>query len=141
MSPLPNTRVIPTGWSQHHAPTAAGGMNGKCRIYDPANETTGFDDDTQSATLDRGTPVYDDVCRIEPQLAAHDVLQADDAETARGYLVQILFDAAPVEKDWVLVPYQVTNDPQLNGAVLTVDDVQMGTERFTRDLIASHTQS
>lgn len=140
MSPLPNTRVIPTGWSQAHAPVAEGGMNGRCRIYDPATATTGWDAPTESATLDRGEAVYDGPCRVEPALSASDVLQADDAETVRGYLVQILFDAAAVEKDWVLIPYDVVNDAHLDGEVLTVDDVQLGTERFTRDLICSHTQ-
>jgi hypothetical protein len=139
--PLANTRAIPTGWSQHHAPVAAGGMNGSCRIYDPATATTTWNPATESNDFTRGTAVYDGPCRIEPTLSATDVVQADDAETVRGYLVQILFDADPVEKDWVLVPYDVTNDTQLNGQVLTVDDVQLGTERFTRDLICSHTQS
>lgn len=69
------------------------------------------------------------------------MVQADDAQTVREYLVQILFDAAEVEPDWVLVPYQCTNDAQLDGQVLTVGDVQLGTERFTRDLMCSHTQA
>ena len=141
MAPLPNARAIPLGWSQHHAPVAAGGMNGRCRIYDPATATKGWDGPTESVTLTRGTPVYDDVCRIEPALTADSVVQADDAQTVREYLVQILFDAAPVEPDWVLIPYQCINDAQLDGQVLTVGDVQQGTERFTRDLMCSHTQA
>jgi hypothetical protein len=141
MSPLPNTRVIPTGWSAHHAPVAAGGMNGLVRIYDPATATTGWDPVNEAATLDRGTPTYDGPARIEAMLSATDAVQADDQETTRSYLVQILFDAAQVEKDWVLIPYGCINDPQLDGTVMTVDDAQMGTERFTRDLVASHTQT
>lgn len=141
MSPLPNTRAIPTGWSRHHAGAAAGGMNGSCRIYDPALATTGWDPASESATADRGTPAYDGRCRIEPMLSANDVLQADDQETTRAYLVQIAFDAPHVEKDWVLVPYDVINDAQLDGAELVIDDVQYGTERFTRDLVATQTQS
>lgn len=138
--PLANTRVVPVGWSRAHTPVAAGGMNGRCRIYDPATATPGWDAPTESATLTRGEAAYDGPCRIEPALSATDVLQADDAETVRGYLVQILFDAESVEKDWVLIPYDVVNDARLDGQVLTVDDVQLGTERFTRDLICSHTQ-
>lgn len=141
MSPLRNARVIPGAWSAHHAAAAAGGMNGRCRIYDPATATTGWDAATESATSDGGAPVYDGPCRIEPALSAREVLQADEQETTRTYLVQILFDAAHVEKDWRLVPYEVTNDPELNDVGMTIDDVELGTERFTRDLIVSHTQS
>lgn len=143
MSPLPNTRTVPTGWSQHHTAAAAGGMNGCCRIYNPATATTGWNATTESATLARSTPVYDGPCRIEAALTADTAVQADDAQTVRSYLVQVLFDAAPIEADagWVLIPYACTNDAQLDGLVLAVDDVQFGTERFTRDLMCSHTQS
>lgn len=135
--PLPNTKAVPAGWSTHHAPVAAGGMNGKVRIYDPATATPGWDDATESATLDRGVAVYDGPCRIQAQDDARSVVQADDPESVRGYLIQVLFDAPDVEQGWTAVPYEVLNDPSLNGAEMVVGDVEHGTERFTRDLFCT----
>ncbi|MGG5257463.1 DUF6093 family protein [Phycicoccus avicenniae] len=138
MSPLPNTRVVPADWSRHHARAAAGGMNGRCRIYDPTTETTGWDDATESRTLERGLPVYADACRIQALVDVRTEVQADEEVGRRRYLVQLLFDAPPLEKGWVLVPYGCTNDPQLEGAELVIDDIQLGTERFTRDIACTH---
>lgn len=139
MSPLPNSRVVPAGWSRHHATVAAGGMNGRCRIYDPATQTRGEDPVTESVTLERGLPVYADACRIQALLEADTALQADEQQRSRRYLVQLLFDAPHVEKDWVLIPEGCINDPELNGRLLYVRDIQSGTERFTRDLVCSTT--
>ena len=141
MSPLPGTKVIPTGWSRHHAPVAAGGMNAKCRIYDPALQVKGWDSATESTTLDRGTPVYDGPCRIQALNNAQSTPQADEQVNHRSYLVQLLFDAPAIGEGWTVVPYDVINDTAgLNGQVLIVEDPQEGSERFTRDLICTHVQ-
>ena len=74
-------------------------------------------------------------------LSARETVQADDQETVRGYLVQVQFATDGLEQGWTLIPYACFNDADLNDATLIVDDVQLGTERFTRDLICSHTQA
>ena len=141
MSPLPGTKVIPPGWSRHHAPVAAGGMNAKCRIYDPALQVRGWDSVTESATLDRGTPVYDGPCRIQALSDARSIPQADEQVAHRSYLVQLLFDAPAIRQGWTVEPYDVINDMAgLNNQVLIVEDPQEGSERFTRDLSCTHIQ-
>ena len=139
--PFPGTRVIDPGWSRHHAPVAAGGMNAKCRIYDPALQVKGWDSATESATLNRGTPVYDNLCRIQALNNAQSTPQADEQVTHRSYLVQLLFDAPAIGEGWTVEPYDVINDTAgLQDQVLIVDDPQEGSERFTRDLICTHVQ-
>lgn len=140
MSPLANARTIPAGWSRHHAPVAEGAMNGRCRIFDPADDTTGWDAVNERPTLTHGAAVYDGPCRIEARLSANDVVQADDQETARDYLVQLVWDAAPIEEGWVLVPYECINDARLDGAVLRVDTEEVGTERFARDIFVTRVE-
>lgn len=141
MSPLPGTKVIPTGWSRHHAPVAAGGMNAKCRIYDPALQVRGWDPATESATLNRGIPVYDNLCRIQALNDARSTPQADEQVNHRSYLVQLLFDAPAIGEGWAVEPYDVINDTaDLHDQVLIVEDPQEGSERFTRDLICTHVQ-
>lgn len=137
--PFPNTRVVPAGWSQHHARTAAGGMNGRCRIYDPATATPGWDNATESATLDWGTPVYDGPCRIQIQRGARTLVQGDEQIERVTYLVQLAFSAPVLATGWALVPYDCVNDSQLvAGQPLYITDTQLGTERFTRDLVCEY---
>ena len=139
--PLPGTRVVPTGWSKHHAPTAAGGMYARCRIYDPALDTRGWNEETESVTLQRGAPVYDGPCRIQAVQSAGQALQADEAVTHRDYLVQLVMDAPHLEDGWPVEPYDVVNDGELEQAQLLIVETQLGSERFTRDLICSHNQN
>lgn len=138
--PLPAARVIPTGWSQHHAPVPMGAMNGSCRIYDPATAVPGWDAGTESNTLTRGTPIYDGPCRIEARLSAADAVQADDEQVARQYLVQLDIAAPAIAEGWELIPYACINDARLDGIILRVDDEELGTERFTRDLFVTRVQ-
>lgn len=141
MSPLSGTKAIPTGWSRHHAPVAAGGMNAKCRIYDPALQVRGWDPVTESATLNRGAPVYDNLCRIQALNDARSTPQADEQVTHRSYLVQLLFDAPAIGQGWTVVPYDVINDTAgIHDQELIVEDPQEGSERFTRDLVCTHVQ-
>ena len=141
MSPLPGSKVIPLRWSRHHAPVAAGGMNAKCRIYDPALQVKGWDSATESATLNRGTPVYDNLCRIQALNDVRSTPQADEQVAHRSYLVQLLFDAPAIGEGWTVEPYDVINDTAgLNGQALIVEDPQEGSERFTRDLTCTHIQ-
>lgn len=138
MSPLRGGRVIPSGWSRHHAPTARGGMTGRCRIYNPDNDIRGFNPAAGVGTLTRGVPVYDGPCRIDGlPSASRTTIQADDAETAHRFLVQIDLDAPVIGAGWEVVLYAQADDALgLVDVTLTVTEDLLGTENFTRDLIA-----
>jgi len=141
VSPLPGSKVIPLRWSRYHALVAVGGMNAKCRIYNPDLDESGWDAATESGTLQRGAAVYDGPCRIQAVRSEAGTVQADESVTSRQYLVQVLFEAPDVEEKWQVVPYAVINDAHLEGIPLTVNDVQHGSERFTRDLVCTHNQN
>lgn len=139
--PFGNTRVIPKGWSKHHAPVAAGGMNATVQIFDPADDTTGWDEATESNTLVHGAPVYDGPARIQEVDSPEQTQQVDQSVMEHRYLIQILFDAPHVEKGWPLVVTACENDADVVAWTATRDatitDVQHGSERFTRDLQAT----
>lgn len=152
MSPFPSSRAVPEGWSRHHAPVASGGMNAACFITDPARSTPGgWNDDT--GTYDPPTPHYvvpapegadGWPCRVQALQSEQDTEQAGQASTVRPYLVQLhdpdLTTLADVEVGHVIEITAAVNDAHLIGERLTVTDVQHGSERFTRDLVASHNQ-
>lgn len=137
--PLPNTRVIPVGWSQHHAPVARGGMNATVTIGTPTGErdyNAETDETTQAYSTD-----YEGPARVQ---ALNDAQQRDLAGenvSGRAYLVQIDFDAARVRPGMRIRVTECVNDPFLVGEDLWVVDPQSGSERFTRDLIASDNQN
>lgn len=147
--PFPGTRIIPTGWSRHHAPILATAMNGSCWVHDPARTTPGaFDPTTGNITAPTLHPVAGSAnqpipCRIQALTSARDTDQGDQDSTARPYLVQLhdpTLDLPDIEQGHVVIVTAAANDPHLVGLALEVDDVQHGTERFTRDLIAIHNQ-
>lgn len=146
MSPFPGTRVVPEGWSRHHQPVATGGMNATCVVTDPDQSTPGgWNDDT--GTYDPPTPfivVAETRCRIQAIQSDQDTEQAGQDSTTREYLVQLddpdLSTLPDIEVGHVIEITTAINDAHLVGERLTVTDVQHGSERFTRDLVASHNQ-
>lgn len=140
--PLANTRVIPVGWSKHHQPVAAGGMNATVTVgakdgdpvYDPE-----IDDTTQAWTTD-----YDGAARIQALTQAEQQEVAGQHLVGRPYLVQLdarLPGADKVEPGMRVHCTAALNDVALAGQDLWLIDFQMGSERFTRDLVASDNQS
>ena len=140
--PLPSTRIIPPGWSQHHAEAASGGANATVQVRDPAAGVKGWDDATESATWTPAPPVYDRPARIQQlESGGNATVQAEQSVTAHRYLVQLAFDAPHIEEGWEVVVTQCVNDADLvawtTTRPMTVIDVQHGSERFTRDLVCS----
>lgn len=147
--PLPGTRAVPAGWSRHHQPTASGGMNAACVITDPARATPGAWDEATGeygpgapfVVLD-GDPGWP--CRVQRLLGDQDSEQAGQGSTTRRYLIQLhdpdLEGLPDVEEGHVVAVTAAVNDPHLVGLRMTVVDVQHGSERFTRDLVAVHNQ-
>lgn len=136
--PFDTTRVIDPDWSQHHAPVAAGGMNATVQIFNPADDVPGWDPVTESQGLVHGAPVYDGPARVQELNRPDQATQADQEVTSHQYLVQILMGAAHIEKGWPLVVTVCANDADVvawtAAREATINDVQHGSERFTRDL-------
>lgn len=139
--PLDNTTVIPAGWSQHHAPTAAGGMNATVQVHNPAAATTGWNPVTESQDSVPGPPVYDGPARVQEYMRATLTEQTGQSVSQRRYRIQLLFDAPHVEEGWTVTVTAAVNDTDLIAWTATrplvIEDVQHGSERFTRDLVAT----
>jgi hypothetical protein len=139
--PFPGTKVIPTGWSAHHQPVAAGGMNAEVTIGTRGD--TAYDPDTDS-TIASWSQEYAGPARIQAltQAEVHDL--AGQAVVGRPYLVQLDARKAGADKVTSGMRTHVTvavNDAQMVGDNLWVVDVQMGSERFTRDLVCTDNQA
>ncbi len=135
MCPFPGTRTIPKDWSAHHAPVAAGAMNGTATVHDPDVVTTGWDPETESPTAAQGAPLYDGPVAVMANQQERATVQAGDTVRTREYLVRF-----PVACPWLREGLTVTitdghADPSLTGRVLRVTDAQLGTERFQRDVV------
>lgn len=139
--PFDSTTVIPDDWSAHHQAAAAGGMNAEVTIG--TKGTTTYDPETDDTTV-TWSQEYAGPARIQ---ALNDARQADVAGqqvSGRAYLVQL--DArqtgeATLEPAMRVHVSACANDAQLVGNDLWLVDVQMGSERFTRDLVCSDNES
>jgi len=140
--PFDTTTVVPADWSHHHQAAAAGGMNATVTIGNPAGEAT-YDPATDDTTV-AWTQDYAGPARIQPLNDSRLEDVAGQQIAGRTYLAQL--DARNAGADAVKEGMRVRvltadNDPALVHQVLWVVDVQMGSERFTRDLVCSDNQS
>lgn len=137
--PLPTTRVIPSGWSDHHRPTAAATMTAECVITRPSGGGTTGPDGTW--TPSPATTLYTGACRVQALPTNERLLVRGDAtETHRRYLVAVEWDSAdPAIGDLVAVTTSV--DPHLTGKTLRVIDIRYGSEQWQRDLICDETEA
>ncbi|WP_426566384.1 DUF6093 family protein [Angustibacter sp. McL0619] len=142
--PFPSTRVIPAGWSKHHQVVAAGGMNATVQLLEPSADGGDFDPDTGDTSDAEPTTRWTGRARIQVVTGeGRTVDQAEQMVTFRGYLVQLdeSDSNSPVPDDvavgWLVKVTAALNDVRLAGRSLIVDDVQSGSERFTRDLMCN----
>jgi len=136
--PFPGTRVIPADWSAHHAPVAVGGMNATvtCGVQTGTRYDPDLDDTVATWSTD-----YDGPARVQALNDAGQYPAAGQQIAGRAYLVQLQFAAADVIPGARVKVTACRNDAQLAGQDLWVVDVQLGSERFTRDLICSDNQT
>lgn len=139
--PFDNTVVAPAAWSKHHRAAAAGGMNATVTVgtrgvstYDPATDQT-------TVTW---TQAYAGPARIQALTSAEQGDLVGQQVTGRPYLVQL--DARIPGADQVKPGMRVRctacdNDAALVGQDLWIVDLQLGSERFTRDVVCSDNQS
>jgi len=130
--PFPKTRVIPEAWSRHHAPAARGGMNATVTVG-ALTGTTDVDDDVIPTWSDE----YTGPARIQALNDAQQGEQAGQNMTGRAYLVQLDFDAHGITTGMRCHVTAAVNDIDLAGQDLWVLDPQLGSERFTRDIVCS----
>lgn len=141
--PLGNTRVIPAGWSRAHAPVAAGGMNATVTVSNTRTGTThnpGTDDTTSTWSSEYAAGP----ARIQALNQSEQQDAAGQQVSGRAYLVQL--DVGHEGADDIAAGARVLVDAAVNDALLVgqelwVVDVQMGSERFTRDLVCSDNQT
>lgn len=136
MSPLPSTRVIPAGWSAHHARAALGAMNATCDLYGPAptggvwNEDTGTYEPTPHTPLHAGKP-----CRVQKLAPSGAVEAAGEEVQASEYLIQV---DARLDLTGV-VRVVVTDGHAGSPGAYAVDHTGESSEAFTRDLFCTRT--
>jgi hypothetical protein len=135
--PLPGSRVIPARWSEHHRPTATGGMTARCVITRAGGEGTTGSDGTWTPAAD--TQIYLGPCRLQALTTNERIEVAGETQdTVRRYLVAVEHDTARAEiGDKVEITEAV--DAQAVGMTLRVVDVRYGSEQWQRDLIAEET--
>lgn len=136
---LPNTRVIPAGWAEHHRPTANGTMTatiewfhrGQPEPYELPEGWTGPE------------PFHTSPCRVQELNASGRAVPTEQPVFERDYLVSIPIDGAPEiragEQDGDYGKVTACDDPLLIGRILNVTDVQHGSLMFERDIVCTDT--
>lgn len=139
MAPLPGSKTIPTGWSRHHVAAATGGMNSTVTVGakdgSPVYQPPPIDD-----TVQAWTDQYSGQSRIQARNSADNGDVANQNLSGRSYLVQLEFKASGITNGMRVKVLTAINDVDLVGQDLWVIDPQLGSERFTRDLICSDNQ-
>lgn len=135
MSPFPSSTVIHPKWSEHHQPTAQGGMTGACVITTPGTGEPTFDDVTGYTTPAAPTTVYSGVCRVQGDFRPTAVVATDQETANRRYLVAIPAAVTGVEEQMTVTVTAAPHAPQLAGRTLTIQAVEVATEQFELDLI------
>jgi hypothetical protein len=138
--PLPTGHVIGPGWSAHHQPVAEGAMgNATVEVGNVRNPATY--DPTDDDTTGTWPVTWAGPARIQAQLSATQQDVAGQPMVGRGYLVQIPASSPRIRTGARVKVTSARNDAALVGEELWVIDFQMGSERFTRDLICSDNQA
>lgn len=139
MSPLRGGKVVPEGWSGHHARAAEGFMTAECRVHLP--DTAG---DWPNYDLIPGKTFYPlgdepGVCSVQALGTGSDSEVISSTVTTRQYMVSLplrgLPDLPAGENSAMVTVTRCPDDPNLEGRTLVVVDVQHGSLNWTRDLV------
>lgn len=142
MSPLPNTVVIPDGWSAHHRPVATGGQTATCSLRRPGVTGGTFDPGTGTKGGTPHTPyLMGASCRVEEPSQASAQLFGDQQVTTGALIVTVDWTAAgdvDVHVDDILTITAVDDNgsPTLVGRDLRVSGVGRATLEWERVLAA-----
>ena len=131
-------KVIPDGWSEHHAPVAESFMTALCRIHEA--DTVGTWPDYEVIPGAQYYPSGDEpgICSAQALGTGADSIAVEATITKRTYLVSIPLPG-PQLKAGEGAPYVTItacpDDPNLVGRTLSIEDIQHGSTNWTRDLI------
>lgn len=136
---LPNTRVIPEAWAEHHRGAANGTHTSEVAWFHRGAP--------EPWPLPEGwtgpEPFHSCTANVQKLNASNRAIPADQPISDRDYLVSIPIDGAPEiragEQDGDYCKVTASTDPLLIGRTLNVTDVQHGSLMWERDLICTDT--
>lgn len=135
--PLPNSRIIPPGWSAHHRGPLESAWTGVCEVTRTGG--TGTTDEHGEWTPGSSTLVYSGPCRLVHVVGdEQEAFQGGDKLSFRRYLVQIRADTEVRVGDFV----QVLSAPStaVVGRQFRVESYNLGTEGWSTDLLVTEFQ-
>lgn len=131
-------KVVPDGWSAHHAPVAEAFMTAQCRVHDA--DAVGSWPDYEIIPGKQYYPEGDDpgICSVQALGVGRDSFSIDSTVTLRSCLVSIPLPG-PRLKAGEGAPYvtitHCPDDPDLEGRTFAIEDIQHSSLNWTRDLI------
>lgn len=138
--PLPRTRVIPAGWSEHHRAAAELTMTATGQVTRESGEPGGWNPVTGAAPSAAASVIYTGPCRVQalkPRMTGGPADAAGQAITDRKYLVAIRADAAEVRAGQhgdIFTVISCPDDPLLEGKPMRVVEVGYGSVSWQRSL-------
>jgi hypothetical protein len=133
--PRPGTQVIPTGWSEHHRPTAESAMTDTVQLQRPPS--AGVFDEIGGTSSYPAPTVLDVVpARIQrlPRRAGGDEV-GDRPVEIQLYQVSLPVSSAEVRANDQILVVDALSDPQLANVLLRVREVRLGSQLWERDLM------
>lgn len=137
--PLPNTRVIPTNWAEHHRGTAEGTHTSTVAWFHRGAPDAWPPPEHAAAGP---TPFHTCTANIQQMNAATRAVPAEQPVNERSYLVSIPMDAPEIragEEDGDYCQVLTSTDPLLVGRILNADDIQHGSLMWERDIVCIDT--
>jgi len=142
----PGTAVLPERWAFEHGVVADGFASATVNIREAGGTPGDFDETTGTTPTVPFEPFAELVpAAVKPlgadQSMSPGVVVAGDVVKVTGYLLSLPvgFEGLddPLLGEGALVDVVTCDDPLLEGRTLTVTDAVRGTDRMTRDLIAT----
>lgn len=138
MSPIPGSRVVPAGWSEHHRPVAVGSMTGRADVLVTVPRTSILDEGGESLVAE-GVP-----CRVQQLNRASNGATVGQEAHLRDYLVTVPVDT-PVDfkagADGHRLRITEADAQAAVGLELAIKQVLKGTLLWELDLICEHNQT
>lgn len=135
--PLPNSRIIPPGWSAHHRGPLESAWTGTCRITRATGG--GTTDDNGVWTPGGEVLLYDGPCRLVVSVGDEQAIhQGGERISFRDYMIQVRAETDVAVGDTV----EITSAPNASavGCMYRVETYGNGTETWSTDLIVTEFQ-
>lgn len=131
--------VFPTNWGHDHGKTLANTLDSRVRVHAATGGTAVFDTDAGYTTVTGPAPLYTGPASVMPAQVppGGDAPMGEELVPRRYYEIAFDHDVTWVLPNMVITVDHCPNEPMLTGQALTVDQVERGTRRFTRHVIAT----